>query len=974
MFGATGGWAQFVWVGGAADGDIADQNNWSGGTVPTFVGGAENVTFGDATHTAVLLGSVSRSIGNLTFSSTAAAYSFSGTSLPTLTLAGNITTTVANPNAVVFGSAIDPITVAFTNTAHTINLAAGSAVDFLADISGGGASILKTGTGILTLSGANTYSGGTTVHSGTLEVDGGSISHPGADMAVGDVNGDNGMLAITGGAVVNSNNGFIGNGAGSIGTVTVAGGSTVYSSWILSGGLYVGENGTGSLTLSDYYTEVDSNSVVIGDAVNSVGTVTVNDGWLNDSGALVVGKSGTGILAINVNQGEVDGSSVIIGDASGGVGTVKIDGGILFDKGELLVGNSGTGTLSVANGGVVSVINGARTITLGANGGVGTLNIGAQSGDPAAAGGILNAGTVTTGSGTGTLQVNTTADSATPYYFTQNGTAGGTAVVITGPTQVINTAGFNVLTGANTYTGGTTVNNGTLEVNGGSISHPAADLVVGDVNGDNGMLAITGGAVVNSNNGFIGNGAGSIGTVTVAGGSTVYSSWILSGGLYVGENGTGSLTLSDYYTEVDSNSVVIGDAVNSVGTVTVNDGWLNDSGALVVGKSGTGILAINVNQGEVDGSSVIIGDASGGVGTVKIDGGILFDKGELLVGNSGTGTLSVANGGVVSVINGARTITLGANGGVGTLNIGAQSGDPAAAGGILNAGTVTTGSGTGTLQVNTTADSATPYYFTQNGTAGGTAVVITGPTQVINTAGFNVLTGANTYSGATTVNGGTLGVGNNASLGSSSVTLNGGQLSVGSGVTVTNPISFGSNGGTLGGNGAFGSHIVVGGNVILSPGNSPGTLTFTSGLTFGQGGAYDWQIQSVTSSPGTSWDNVAVTGPLDITATTGDPFTIRVLSLNASGSSGPVSDFSSGNNYSWIIASASGGISGFASSEFAIDISGFQNSLGGGSLFVTQDGTNLMLDFTPVPEPSTYALMAAGLMVLAWRRRRILRG
>jgi len=680
MFGATGGWAQFVWVGGAADGDIADQNNWSGGTIPTFVGGAENVTFGDATHTAVLLGSVSRSLGNLTFSSATAAYSFSGTSLPTLTLAGNITTTVANPNAVVFGSAIDPITVAFTNTAHTINVAAGSAVDFLADISGGGASILKTGTGILTLSGANTYSGGTTVHSGTLEV------------------------------------------------------------------------------------------------------------------------------------------------------------------------------------------------------------------------------------------------------------------------------------------------------NGGSISHPAADLVVGDVNGDNGMLAITGGAVVNSNNGFIGNGAGSIGTVTVAGGSTVYSSWILSGGLYVGENGTGSLTLSDYYTEVDSSSVVIGDAVNSVGTVTVNDGWLNDSGALVVGESGTGILAINVNQGEVDGSSVIIGDASGGVGTVKIDGGILFDKGELLVGNSGTGTLSVANGGVVSVINGARTITLGANGGVGTLNIGAQSGDPAAAGGILNAGTVTTGSGTGTLQFNTTADSATPYYFTQNGTAGGTAVVITGPTQVINTAGFNVLTGANTYRGATTVNGGTLGVGNNASLGSSSVTLNGGQLSVGSGVTVTNPISFGSNGGTLGGNGAFGSHIVVGGNVILSPGNSPGTLTFTSGLTFGQGGAYDWQIRSVTSSLGTSWDNVAVTGPLDITATTGDPFTIRVLSLNASGSSGPVSDFSSGNNYSWIIASASGGISGFASSEFAIDISGFQNSLGGGSLFVTQDGTNLMLDFTPVPEPSTYALMAAGLMVLAWRRRRILRG
>jgi hypothetical protein len=32
-----------------------------------------------------------------------------------------------------------------------------------------------------------------------------------------------------------------------------------------------------------------------------------------------------------------------------------------------------------------------------------------------------------------------------------------------------------------------------------------------------------------------------------------------------------------------------------------------------------------------------------------------------------------------------------------------------------------------------------------------------------------------------------------------------------------------------------------------------------------------------------------------------------------------------------------------------------------------------MMNFTPVPEPSTYGLMAAGLVVLLWRRRKTLR-
>jgi hypothetical protein len=168
--------------------------------------------------------------------------------------------------------------------------------------------------------------------------------------------------------------------------------------------------------------------------------------------------------------------------------------------------------------------------------------------------------------------------------------------------------------------------------------------------------------------------------------------------------------------------------------------------------------------------------------------------------------------------------------------------------------------------------------------------------------------------------------------------------------------------------------MTVGSGIILSPGDSPGTLTFTSGLTYAPGGEYDWQIQSIAGTPGqpTTWDLVSVTGPLNITATstTGNQFTIKVLSLNPQGSPGWVNGFNSGDPYSWTIASATGGISGFDPASFAIDASGFQNLLGGGALTLTVDSNDLMLNFTPVPEPSTYAMMAAGLVVLFWRRRR----
>ncbi|MCX6954673.1 MAG: PEP-CTERM sorting domain-containing protein, partial [Verrucomicrobia bacterium] len=56
-----------------------------------------------------------------------------------------------------------------------------------------------------------------------------------------------------------------------------------------------------------------------------------------------------------------------------------------------------------------------------------------------------------------------------------------------------------------------------------------------------------------------------------------------------------------------------------------------------------------------------------------------------------------------------------------------------------------------------------------------------------------------------------------------------------------------------------------------------------------------------------------------------------------------------------------GGVTGFSANAFQFNTSQFQNSTGIGSFFVSQSGNNLSLNFIPIPEPSTYALLALGL-------------
>jgi hypothetical protein len=86
------------------------------------------------------------------------------------------------------------------------------------------------------------------------------------------------------------------------------------------------------------------------------------------------------------------------------------------------------------------------------------------------------------------------------------------------------------------------------------------------------------------------------------------------------------------------------------------------------------------------------------------------------------------------------------------------------------------------------------------------------------------------------------------------------------------------------------------------------------------------------------------------------------------------SNFNNAQAYSWTLISAGSVVvpGGFDPNSFTVgSTTDFQKAVGGGAFSVAELGNNLMLNFTSVPEPSSWALMANGLctLVAAVRRR-----
>lgn len=238
------------------------------------------------------------------------------------------------------------------------------------------------------------------------------------------------------------------------------------------------------------------------------------------------------------------------------------------------------------------------------------------------------------------------------------------------------------------------------------------------------------------------------------------------------------------------------------------------------------------------------------------------------------------------------------------------------------------------------------------------------------------LTAVNTYVGNTTIAAGTLALANGASIAKSPVII--------VGLTTATPAKFDvsaitagfslASGQTLEGDGTVVGALAVASGSTLSPGDSPGTLSNTGNVTYSGGGSYLWQINEADGTQGADpgWDTQAITGTLAIGATSGSPFNIDITSLTTGDVAGPAVDFDPNSNYTWTIASATGGITGFDPTAFNLDTSAFANTTAG-VFGITTSGNNLEVTYTsiPVPEPTGIAAVvgASLVMLLAHRRR-----
>jgi outer membrane autotransporter protein len=225
---------------------------------------------------------------------------------------------------------------------------------------GGSGTVDQIGTGTTVLTSANTYAGGTTITSGTLQLgDGGTTGS-----IVGDVI-DNGTLAfnrsdtVTFSGVVSGSGSVSQMGAGTtilMGDSTYAGGTS-----ITAGTVQLGNGGTsGSIT-----GDVTNNGQLVFDRSD----ISTFAGVISGTGSVAQIGSGTTILnAVNSYSGSssVVAGTLAVGDASHTSATLGT-GATTVDAGATL-GGYGTAAGSVTNAGTIAVANALPVFASGTNG------------------------------------------------------------------------------------------------------------------------------------------------------------------------------------------------------------------------------------------------------------------------------------------------------------------------------------------------------------------------------------------------------------------------------------------------------------------------------------------------------------------------------------------------------------------------------------------------------------------------------
>jgi len=583
--------------------------------------------------------------------------------------------------------------------------------------------LAKTGTGTLTLSGVNTYQGGTTVNGGTLAV-------------LADNNLGNGLGSLAfGGGTLQFLSGFISNRAVTLnwggGTFDTNGNNATLGGTIAGAGSLT-KIGTGTLTLSGSNTYNGGTIINAGTLAvsadnnlgNASGGISFNGGTLQFNGSFFSNRA----ITLNAGGGTFDTNGngpLLTGSISGPGGLTKVGIGDLTLAGASTYSGPTNVLLGTLAAGATNVFSPASAFTV-VSGGLLNLNgfnqsIGSLAGD----GLVGNAGpgpaTLTTGG-------NNSSTTFSGVIFDAPGTMRLTKAG----------AGTMILSGDNLYTGGTTISAGTLQLGDGGTSGS----IVGNV-ANNGIFAVnrsdvfTFGGLISGTGAFQQNGTGT--TIFTANNTFSGATTVSAGTLQAGA----------------ANTFAPSSAVTIASGATLNLANFNQTVGSLAGAGNVTLGSAILTTGNDNTSTTFSGTISGTGALIKLGSGVLTLSGA----NTYSGGFTLA-GGMLSLANNQAL-------GSGALTTTGSVVDYA--NGVTIANAIVINSNSTQLQVTT-------------GTATQAGVIseLNGPRPLEKIgAGALILAAANTYTGPTTVSAGTLVV--NGSIASSAVRVNAGAILTGTG-------------------------------------------------------------------------------------------------------------------------------------------------------------------------------------------------
>ena len=687
-------------------------------------------------------------------------------------------------------------------------------------ISIGTGSLTKDGSGIWTLSGVNTYTGATTVTSGTLKA-GVATSSFGNNSAVSMANNATAVLDIS--AFSTTIGSLTGGGAtgGNVNlgamTLTVGGDNTspaAYAGSIFGTGA-VTKSGSGTLTFTGANTYSGLTTVSVGvlniQNVAALGTtaagttvtagaalqiqggltigaeaLTINGGGINNDGAL---RSMSGA---NVWQGTVTlGSAARINSDAGSLTFNTIANSITASNQNLTLGGAGNGTVA----GTITI--GSGTVTKDGNGTWTLTGVNTYTGITTVSAGVLN---IQNATGLGTTAAGTTVTAGAALQIQGGITVGAEPLTLSG-SGIGNAGALDSISGANIWQGTVTIA-GAARINSdaGSLTF---NTIANSITATNQNLTLGG-----ASNGTVG------GTITIGAGTLT-------------KDGAGTWTLSGANTYTGATTVNGGTLKAGVASVANTSGAFGNNSAVIMGNFAGALLDItgfNTQIGSLTGGGVTGGNVTLGVATLTVGGdnsspaayaGVISDSVGGTITKIGTGVqifagantytgLTTVSAGGLNIQNatalgttaagttvaagaalqiqggitvGAETLSLSGNGflaGNGlTTDVSVKGRTTNATGALENISGINVWQGTVTLatavRINSDAGSltlsaansitATNQSLILGGAGNGTvAGTITIGTGMLSKdgAGTWTLSGANTYTGLTSVNNGTL--------------------------------------------------------------------------------------------------------------------------------------------------------------------------------------------------------------------------